>query len=212
MENTKRKPGRPSLSENEKQDIRDNIIDIARELFVKEGYENTSMRKIAAQAGFAPTKIYYYFKNKKEILCYFWNDIAEELWSECNPPENILSGKPLGVIRYLMSKSVGYWMANPKSYQLGIATQNYEVDSAENYELYQADGTRRYNQLLQDSVHKCIEQGILRINDKQVASQVIRMAIYGIYGSFYSLPDIEWKEKDVLIQEAIDNTINGLQA
>ena len=71
MNQTKRKPGRPSLSERQKDDIRENIINIARDLFVNEGYENTSMRKIAAQAGFAPTKIYYYFENKKQILKHF---------------------------------------------------------------------------------------------------------------------------------------------
>ena len=58
---TKRRPGRPSLSSQQKEDIKANIINIARTLFVEEGYENTSMRKIAARAGFAPTKIYYYF-------------------------------------------------------------------------------------------------------------------------------------------------------
>lgn len=207
----KRKPGRPSLSENQKQEIRNNIIEIARDLFVNEGYENTSMRKIAAQAGFAPTKIYYYFENKKAILKYFWQDISEDLWSHCNPPQEIRDGDPLEVIRYLMFNNVKYWLNNPKSYQLGIATQDHRADRSENFDVYTADGTRQYIELLHENVQKCIDNGTFRIKELLVASQIIGLSVYGIYGAFYSLPTVEWENREVLINGSIENTLLGLQ-
>ena len=207
---SKRKPGRPSLSEDQKQEIRDNIIEIARDLFVNEGYENTSMRKIAAQAGFAPTKIYYYFENKKAILRYFWDDISEALWAFCMPPSSILDGPPLDVIRFLMNRNVRYWLENPKSYQLGIATQDHKADNAENFDVYAAAGTSNYINLMQNSVQRCIDQNLFRINNKVVASQVIAVSVYGIYGAFYSLPTVAWEDKETLINTAIDNTLRGL--
>lgn len=211
MASSKRKPGRPSLSENQKQEIRDNIIEIARDLFVNEGYENTSMRKIAAQAGFAPTKIYYYFENKKAILRYFWEDISEDLWSYCRPPAHVLDGPPLEIIRYLMNRNVRYWLENPKSFQLGIATQDYKADNSENFDVYAAPGTSQYIRLMHESVQRCIEQGIFRIQDKAVAAQVIAVSVYGIYGAFYSLPTVNWEDQEVLINAAIENTLIGLQ-
>lgn len=211
MASSKRKPGRPSLSENQKQEIRDNIIEIARDLFVNEGYENTSMRKIAAQAGFAPTKIYYYFENKKAILRYFWEDISEDLWSYCCPPSNILNGPPIEIIRFLMNRNVRYWLENPKSFQLGIATQDYKADNSENFDVYAAPGTSQYINLMHDSVQRCIEQGVFRIRDKLVAAQVIAVSVYGIYGAFYSLPTVDWQDQEVLINAAIENTLIGLQ-
>lgn len=208
----KRKPGRPSLSENQKQKIRDDIIEIARALFVKEGYENTSMRKIAAQAGFAPTKIYYYFENKKAILRHFWDDISEELWAHCSPPQEILEREPKEVIRYLMQRSVRYWLENPKSYQLGIATQDYKAETSENFDVYKAKGTRQYIELMHRLVQKCIDNGTFRIKDFKLASQVIAISVYGIYGAFYNLPTVAWEDREILINNAIENTLHGLQS
>jgi AcrR family transcriptional regulator len=208
----KRKPGRPSLSENEKQEIRENIIEIARDLFVNEGYENTSMRRIAAQAGFAPTKIYYYFENKKAILRHFWEDIAEELWSFCKPPESVVAKGPLETIRHLMNHNVQYWLLNPKSYQLGIATQDHRADLSENFDVYAAEGTRQYIELMQSSVEKCISSGVFILKNKVVVSQVIAMSVYGAYGAFYGLPTVDWEDREVLIRESIENTLRGLQS
>lgn len=212
MSQVTKRPGRPSLSENQKQQIRDDIINIARDLFVNHGYENTSMRKIAAQAGFAPTKIYYYFENKKEILRYFWEDISQALWTHCEPPEEVLEKPPIEILRYLMHKSVEYWLNNPKSFQLGIATQDHEAESTDNFNIYASSGTSQYIELLYDCVQRCIDRGDIRVTNKQVAAQVITLSVYGIYGSFYSLPMVRWEDKDHLIQTAIDNTLRGLQS
>ena len=52
----------------EKEQLRRQILDAARELFVTEGYENVSMRKIADKIEYSPTTIYLYFKDKAELL------------------------------------------------------------------------------------------------------------------------------------------------
>src|SRR5215472_17912678 len=52
----------------EKRKLRQQILDAARELFVREGYESVSMRKIAAKIEYSPGSIYTYFKDKGEIL------------------------------------------------------------------------------------------------------------------------------------------------
>ncbi|WP_185964578.1 TetR/AcrR family transcriptional regulator [Aliikangiella marina] len=211
MSEVTKRPGRPSLSEHQKQQIRDDIINIARDLFVNHGYENTSMRKIAAQAGFAPTKIYYYFENKKEILRYFWEDISQALWNHCEPSEDVLAKPPIEILRHLMHKSVEYWLQNPKSFQLGIATQDHEAESKDNFNIYESSGTGKYIELLYDCVQRCIDRGDFRVTNKQIAAQVITLSIYGIYGSFYGLPMVRWEDKDELINTAIDNTLRGLQ-
>ena len=44
------------------------IMSAARTLFLNEGYEATSMSRIANIAGVAPNTIYWYFKDKDELL------------------------------------------------------------------------------------------------------------------------------------------------
>ena len=52
----------------EKEQLRQQILFAARELFVNEGYENISMRKIASKIEYSPTTIYLYFKDKADLL------------------------------------------------------------------------------------------------------------------------------------------------
>src|SRR5215510_5139899 len=47
--------------EREKSETRDKILDAARELFVTEGYEGVSMRKVAEKIEYSPTAIYVHF-------------------------------------------------------------------------------------------------------------------------------------------------------
>src|SRR5438309_763120 len=52
----------------EKQELRDEILAAARDLFVNEGFENVSMRKIAEKIEYSPTTIYLYFEDKADLL------------------------------------------------------------------------------------------------------------------------------------------------
>ena len=52
----------------QKEDLRTVILEAAKKLFVQEGYEATSIRKIAKEIGFSPTTIYLYYKDKSDIV------------------------------------------------------------------------------------------------------------------------------------------------
>ncbi len=54
--------------EQHKDDLRQLIIEAAKKLFSEEGYQATSIRKIAKVIGYSPTTIYLYFKDKNDIL------------------------------------------------------------------------------------------------------------------------------------------------
>src|SRR5215216_6461878 len=63
--------------EREKETLRQEILDAARDLFVTEGYQNVSMRKIAEKIEYSPTTIYLYFRDKADLLF----QICEETFS-----------------------------------------------------------------------------------------------------------------------------------
>src|SRR6476620_365474 len=69
--------------ERDREAVRRGILDAARELFVTEGYENVSMRKIAERIEYSPAAIYGYFPSKDEIFIA----LAEEgvrLFADCS--------------------------------------------------------------------------------------------------------------------------------
>ncbi|MDF3032006.1 MAG: TetR family transcriptional regulator [Moraxellaceae bacterium] len=60
MARTKREQGR--------EEKRDEIVAAARRLLVEDGYDATSMSRLATAAGVAPNTIYWYFRDKDEVL------------------------------------------------------------------------------------------------------------------------------------------------
>ena len=60
---------------------RSEIVAAATALFVGEGYENTTMGKIAAAAGVTANTIYWYFRDKDELLIGVLDDVHAETLS-----------------------------------------------------------------------------------------------------------------------------------
>src|SRR5258705_12271071 len=85
--------GTKQRREREKEALRQEILDAARELFVKEGYENVSMRRIAEKIEYSPTTIYLYFEDKTELFFAICEETfaklstkLEAIYRECNDP------------------------------------------------------------------------------------------------------------------------------
>src|SRR5438034_7537093 len=54
--------------ERDREAVHRAILDAARELFVSEGYQNISIRKIAERIEYSPAAIYGYFPSKDDIF------------------------------------------------------------------------------------------------------------------------------------------------
>lgn len=60
------------------EDTRRKIYEAALELFREKGFEQTTMRDIAAKAGVALGGAYYYFSSKDAIVLAFYHELQEE--------------------------------------------------------------------------------------------------------------------------------------
>ena len=54
--------------EGERTDTRERILDVALDLFVEKGFDQTSLREIAEQLGVTKAALYYHFPSKGDIL------------------------------------------------------------------------------------------------------------------------------------------------
>lgn len=64
----------------ERQNIRRLILDTAMKLFIEEGFENVTMRRVAEIIEYSPASIYSYFENKDDILYVLYLEGFEELF------------------------------------------------------------------------------------------------------------------------------------
>ena len=76
--------------EREHEEVRQKILDAARELFATEGYEKVTMRRIAEAIEYSPTTIYLHFEDKDDLvlaLCHedFGRLLAAMQQAPCPP-------------------------------------------------------------------------------------------------------------------------------
>jgi AcrR family transcriptional regulator len=60
--------GSKERQDRERQAVTDSILDAARELFLAEGYQSVSIRKIAERIEYSPAAIYSYYPSKDDIF------------------------------------------------------------------------------------------------------------------------------------------------
>jgi AcrR family transcriptional regulator len=58
----------PRAPRNQGAETRERILDVAQELFTRQGYEKTSLRDIADRLAITKAALYYYFERKEDIL------------------------------------------------------------------------------------------------------------------------------------------------
>lgn len=60
--------GAKERRERERQKLRGKILDAARKLFIQQGYDAVTMRKLAQRIQYSPTAIYAHFKDKESLM------------------------------------------------------------------------------------------------------------------------------------------------
>ena len=69
---------RREISTPKAEETRERIVDAALTLFREKGFDETTMRDIAADAGVATGAAYYYFRSKEDLVMAFYARTAEE--------------------------------------------------------------------------------------------------------------------------------------
>lgn len=88
---------RNGLRERKKRETKKRITDEGIKLFLKKGFDNTTLDEIAAAAGISRRTFFYYFTSKDEILLSLQNGIGEMLADAVrNAPAN---STPIDAVR-----------------------------------------------------------------------------------------------------------------
>ncbi|SFW33387.1 transcriptional regulator, TetR family [Chitinophaga sancti] len=102
--------------EREKQEMRKLIISAAMEMFIKDGYEKTSIRNIAEKIEYSPATIYLYYKDKDELFYEIQREAFDQLHAYFQ--EHAVSANPMERLRQLLKAYIEYGIANPDLYDL----------------------------------------------------------------------------------------------
>jgi AcrR family transcriptional regulator len=162
------------------RDRRTEILDVAREVFLEQGYAATSMSTIAARLGGSKATLYNYFASKEELFrAHIQRECAlsaENIFGAVDESEDLQSQLlDLGV-RYLTTLSSEPVIANARAV-IAEAGRNPEVGEIF-YDAGPRSGIRRLAELFERSVVR----KHLRIDDAEIAaSQFVALCQGTIY-------------------------------
>ena len=192
----------------EKEQLRRQILAAARELFVNEGYENVSMRKIADKIEYSPTTIYLYFQGKADLL----DSVCKEtLLGLLNTLEllNRDKSEPIETLRKSGRAYVEFGLKYPQDYKLTFVVR---PQFQKGLGLEEGSVGERVFNYLREIVSECIRQKAFRQVDLDTAGQALWSAVHGVTLLLIDFSDFPWTEKEKLIDTVIHTMIEGLKA
>jgi AcrR family transcriptional regulator len=197
--------------ERQKGLLRQEILDAARDILVREGYQGLSMRKVAERIDYSPTAIYLHFKDRDDLVSCVCEQLMAGLVRELQEVAD-KHGDPLVALRKGLRRYIDFGLRHPQHYQatFGIPHgHNAEKDARD-----QEPGTMSMQAFgfLPRLVAECVKQRKLKKLDVHRASCALWAGIHGITSLLIVMPNFQWNDPGRVADQLIDMMVDGLKA
>src|SRR5215470_4111205 len=198
--------------EREKSETRDKILDAARELFVTEGYEGVSMRRVADKIEYSPTAIYVHFADKQELfreLCHQdYARLAEVFQS------SVTTTDPIERLRQIGGIYIDFGTRYPNHYKFMFMTPFPMHEHEDDREIMGNPEMDAYA-FLKWAVQQAIDAGCFReeLKDAALVSQTLWASVHGVIALHIAKgcdPWVDWRPLAQRAQLMLDVTLRGL--
>ncbi len=200
-------PHPPTVSElrreRERTEMADRIMAAARDMFVRDGYEAVTLRKIAEAIEYSPGAIYQYFKDKKDlvraIIVKDSHDLRQHLL-EC-----LTLDHPVEQLVEMARRYAAWGIAHPNHYRLLLVPP--PVWAEQDRELRgQIPLEKEVLHVLNVLVKGAIDRGLLKEKHNQ-PSLVAATLWAGIHGSV--LLEVTMTSEDRILLGGADDDFNS---
>jgi len=184
-----------------KDEVREQLVQSARQVFVRFGYKKTALDDIAREARKGKSTIYYYFKSKDEIFKAVIDAEAEIRAKTIDDQISILEDPQLKLktyiyVRMLTLKKVGNYYEAIKN---DLLDNLYFVNSFRNNH-FDAEIN-----LVKDLLLEGIEKGVYTIQNPELTAKTIVTLLQG-----FEVPLILKNLSDEELQKSVDEMLNIL--
>ena len=179
--------------EREKLGIRTLILDAARDMFVSEGFESVSMRKLAERVEYSPTAIYLHFKDKETLFLELCMSDFQELMKRIEQFFSV--SDPVERLKKMAGAYVKFGVEHPNQYRLLFMTPL--PDKAQTH-LPPVDGHCQVDEeaytALRTTIADAIAAGKLRndLQDADLIAQVFFAALHGVVSVHIAKGEEPW--------------------
>jgi AcrR family transcriptional regulator len=198
--------------ERDREAVRRAILDAARELFVAEGFQHVSIRKIAERIEYSPAAIYGYFPSKDDIFFA----LAEEGLRLLGDPDaahddpQLKDAPPLERVRAVFRRLYDFSREQPQYFALIFVDRSVPRISRE-YERFAFAHERK--QHIIETLQACVDAGELpRGLNTAVAMRALMVGVVGV--AVLQLSDRlgPGEDPDRLAADVLNLTLAGLRS
>lgn len=199
--------------EREKSETRDKILDAARELFIREGYEGVSMRQVAEKIEYSPTAIYLHFADKEELFHELVHEdfarLATVFTSAAMPAD------PVARIREIGRTYVEFGIHYPNHYKLMFMTPHPPAELDDRDHEIKGNPESDAYAFLKLSVQQAIDAGYFcdDLRDADLISQTMWAAVHGVISLQIAKCNDAWVDWRPMEQRAtlmLDGILRGM--
>jgi AcrR family transcriptional regulator len=192
----------------QKKFLRQEILDAASELFVRNGYENVSMRRIADKIEYSPTTIYIYFKDKAELLEQVCKEtfarLVERLSKIMEQPGDPVERLKRGLVAY-----IEFGLQNPHHYRATFMMPLPDGFDKAKYHTEDSPGMQAFA-FLTRGLGECIRAGKMPAMNVELASQTLWAGIHGITSLLITHETFPWVGREKVIHSTVDTLVAGV--
>ena len=194
-----------TISGSVKDSTRGTILNAAREIFARDGYDGFSMRRLAADLGCAVGTPYVHFKSKEQLFQALVEQSFERLHQFLSGlRDRHQNGDPVVLLKKGMNTYIQFGLQNPNDYRLAFLLRSPAANQP--YRVHPAFGMMRF------MVARCIAEKRFREVDAETVAQALWAAIHGITSLLIQRPNFPWVGRAKVIEQVINNAVDSLIA
>jgi AcrR family transcriptional regulator len=185
------------------------ILRAAERIFVADGYEGATIRKIADEVGVSSTCLYMHFRDKDEILLEICTAALEELLAQ----NSEIAALPVDAVeraRLMLRAYIQFALRNPNAYRL-IFCSPVVTGTPERPTTAKEIGDSCGERFLM-VVREIAAEGRLKTGDPHAVHQALWAACHGLVALMITKPDRDWASVEDLTAVLVEGLLFGLIA
>ncbi len=161
------------LTKEEQAKRRHEIFHQVVNVFLKKGFQETSMREIAEAAGLGKSTLYDYFKTKDEILVYFFEDQLNDMAAEAQRIAMQNSTADIR-LRKIMEAYIESLQANKSLFmKLTMELQRLKMESQKQIQ----EKRHAYQDMIRTLIDEGMREGVFRKVNSLLAARLLISAM-----------------------------------
>ncbi len=195
--------------ERQRRELRNAILSAAEELFVEEGFENVSMRKIARRIEYSPTTIYRFFESKAEIMNQLIAAGYAGVYLRYQRVFAASNGSPRETLNAIIRAYVEFAIEHPNHYELWFTTSALEWTDGQ-LRMSHGDVNYRVYHTWIERIEDCRAEGRFAGLETLHVFQLLWGAVHGLISLRIHHPAFPWLSLDRHVDQLLTMIEEGL--